>query len=154
MCQFDDIGLLTTFPDYRVPQMLRAADAAARGRAAVRSAPGGRCDAGRMLERGGTEEISIMGGTMCTVEGIVRRVREEILWGCVGGIPSAAAAAVAGGMAARGGDRRIVWTRERAGKGRRKFKNALAIYTRCAWAGGTFFPVVVLLCQFFGCGGK
>ncbi len=27
------------------------------------------------------------------------------------------------------------------------------IYTRCAWAGGTFFPVV-LLCQFFGSGGK
>ncbi len=26
-------------------------------------------------------------------------------------------------------------------------------YTRCAWAGGTFFPVV-LLCQFFGSGGK
>ncbi len=26
-------------------------------------------------------------------------------------------------------------------------------YTRCAWAGGTFFPVV-LLCQFFGPGGK
>ncbi len=25
--------------------------------------------------------------------------------------------------------------------------------TRCAWAGGTFFPVV-LLCQFFGSGGK
>ncbi len=23
-------------------------------------------------------------------------------------------------------------------------------YTRCVWAGGTFFPVVVLLCQFFG----
>jgi hypothetical protein len=22
MCQFDDIRLLTTFPDYRVPQML------------------------------------------------------------------------------------------------------------------------------------
>jgi hypothetical protein len=26
-------------------------------------------------------------------------------------------------------------------------------YTHCAWAGGTFFPVV-LLCQYFGCGGK
>jgi hypothetical protein len=26
-------------------------------------------------------------------------------------------------------------------------------YTRCAWAGGTFFPVV-LLCQFFGFGEK
>jgi hypothetical protein len=26
-------------------------------------------------------------------------------------------------------------------------------YTHCAWAGGTFFPVVPL-CQFFGCGGK
>ncbi len=26
-------------------------------------------------------------------------------------------------------------------------------YTRYVWAGGTFFPVV-LLCQFFGCGGK
>ncbi len=26
-------------------------------------------------------------------------------------------------------------------------------YTRYAWAGGTFFPVV-LLCQFFGCGGN
>ncbi len=27
------------------------------------------------------------------------------------------------------------------------------LYTRCAWAGGTFF-LVALLCQFFGCGGK
>jgi hypothetical protein len=26
-------------------------------------------------------------------------------------------------------------------------------YTCCAWAGGTFFPVVPL-CQFFSCGGK
>jgi hypothetical protein len=25
MCQFDDIGLLMTFPDYCVPQMLRRA---------------------------------------------------------------------------------------------------------------------------------
>ncbi len=27
-------------------------------------------------------------------------------------------------------------------------------YTRCAWAGGTFFPANLLLCQFFGSGGQ
>jgi hypothetical protein len=50
-----------------------------------------------MLERGGTDEISIRAGTVCTVKGIMRRVREEILLGCVDGIPSATAAAAAGG---------------------------------------------------------
>jgi hypothetical protein len=34
---------------------------------------------------------------VCTVKGIVWHVREEILSGCVDGIPSAAAAAAAGG---------------------------------------------------------
>ena len=54
-------------------------------------------DARRTLERGGTDEISIRAGTVCAVEGIVRRVREEVLSGCVGGMPSAAAAAAAAG---------------------------------------------------------
>jgi hypothetical protein len=34
---------------------------------------------------------------VCAVDGIARRVREEILSGCVDGIPSAAAAAAARG---------------------------------------------------------
>jgi hypothetical protein len=34
---------------------------------------------------------------MCVVKGIARRVREEILLGCVDGIPSAVVAAAAGG---------------------------------------------------------
>jgi hypothetical protein len=90
MCQFDDIGLLTTFPDYRVPQMLRSAGVLRYDRRL-----GEAVDARRTLERGGTDEISIRAGTVCAVEGIVRRVREEVLSGCVGGMPSAAAAAAA-----------------------------------------------------------
>jgi hypothetical protein len=54
-------------------------------------------DAWRTLERGGIDEISIRAGTVCAVEGIVRHVREEILLGCVDGIPSAAMVAAAGG---------------------------------------------------------
>jgi hypothetical protein len=50
-----------------------------------------------MLERGGTDEISIRAGTVCAVKGIAQHVREEILLGCVDGILSAAAAAAAGG---------------------------------------------------------
>jgi hypothetical protein len=50
-----------------------------------------------MLERGGTNEISIRAGTVCAVEGIAWHVREEILSGCVDGILPAAAAAAARG---------------------------------------------------------
>jgi hypothetical protein len=60
-------------------------------------------NAWRTLEQGGTDEISIRGGTLCAVNGIVRGVREEILLGCLGGIPSVAAA-VAVAAAATGGD--------------------------------------------------
>ncbi len=51
----------------------------------------------RTLEQGGTDEISIRVGTVCVVKGIAQRVREEILLGCVNGIPSAAAVAASGG---------------------------------------------------------
>jgi hypothetical protein len=101
MCQFADIGLLTTFPDYRVPQMLRSAGVLRYDRRL-----GDAIDARRTLERGGTNEISIRAGTVCAVEGIVRRVRvrEEVLSWCVGGMPSAvAAAAAAGGDGCEGG---------------------------------------------------
>jgi hypothetical protein len=50
-----------------------------------------------MLERGGTDEISIRAGTVCTVKGITWHVRKKILLGCVDGIPSAAEAAAARG---------------------------------------------------------
>jgi hypothetical protein len=50
-----------------------------------------------MLERGGTNGISIRAGTVCAVEGFAWRIREEILLGCVNGIPSAVAVAAAGG---------------------------------------------------------
>jgi hypothetical protein len=96
MCQFDDIGLLTTFPDYPVPQMLQSAGVLRYDRRL-----GDVVDAQRMLEQGGTDEISIRAGTVCAVEGIVRRVREEVLSGCVGGMPSAVAAA--GGDGCKGG---------------------------------------------------
>jgi hypothetical protein len=82
MCRFDDICLLTTFPDYRVPQILRRTGA-------LRYDPrlAGMVDGRRTLERGGVDEISIRAGTVVAVEDIVRRVREEILKG-VGVVPT------------------------------------------------------------------
>jgi hypothetical protein len=50
-----------------------------------------------MLEQGGTNEISIRAGTVCAVEGIAWHVREEILSGCVNGIPSVVVVAAARG---------------------------------------------------------
>jgi len=101
MCRFDDIRLLTTFPDYRVPQILRRTGA-------LRYDPrlGGMVDGRRTLERGGVDEISIRAGTVVAVEDIVGRVREEILKGVGGVVPTKTTTAPAAAAAAAddGGD--------------------------------------------------
>jgi len=93
--------LLTTFPDYRVPQILRRTGA-------LRYDPrlGGMVDGRRTLERGGVDEISIRAGTVVAVEDIVGRVREEILKGVGGVVPTKTTTAPAAAAAAAddGGD--------------------------------------------------
>jgi hypothetical protein len=90
MCQFNNIGLLMTFPDYRVPQMLQSV-----GVLRYDWHLGDAVNAQGTLEQGGTNKISIRVGTVCAVKGIVRCVGEEVLLRCAGGMPSAAAAAAA-----------------------------------------------------------
>jgi len=98
MCQFDDIRLLTTFPDYRVPQILRRTGA-------LRYDPrlADMVDGRTTLERGGVDEISIRAGTVVAVEDIVRRVREEILRG-VGVVPTNTTTTATAAAADDGGD--------------------------------------------------
>jgi hypothetical protein len=67
------------WPPDDLPQLPHAADAAVRGHAEVRPAPGDAVDAWKMLEQDGTNEISIRESTVCTVKGIAWRIREEIL---------------------------------------------------------------------------
>ncbi len=73
ICQFHDIDLLTTFPDYRVPQVLRHMNV-------LRYDPtlAMMVDGRTTMEKGGIDEISIRAGTVMAVEEIVQRVREKI----------------------------------------------------------------------------
>ncbi|KAL3772098.1 hypothetical protein ACHAW5_004936 [Stephanodiscus triporus] len=74
ICEFYDVDLLTTFPDYRVPQILRNVGVLRYDPPLAMAV-----DRRTTLERGGIDEISIRAGTVSAVEGIVRRVREIIV---------------------------------------------------------------------------
>ena len=67
MCQFHDIDLLTTFPDYRVPQILRHVNVL-RYDPTLEKMVDGRIP----MEKGGIDEISIRAGTVMAVEEVGR----------------------------------------------------------------------------------
>jgi len=73
ICQFGDMDLITTFPDYRVPQILRHVDVL-RYEASLAKSVDDRVE----LEKGSIDEVSIRAGTVVSVEEIVRRVKENI----------------------------------------------------------------------------
>jgi hypothetical protein len=74
VCKFTDINLLTTFPDYRVPQILRHARV-------LQYNPllSDIVDKKEELQKGCIDEISIRAGTVVAVEKIVQAVKENIL---------------------------------------------------------------------------
>jgi len=73
ICQFNDMNLVTTFPDYRVPQILRHV-----GVMNYESVLATLVDDQVELEKSGIEEVSIRAGTVVAVEEIVQRVKENI----------------------------------------------------------------------------
>ncbi|KAL7540266.1 hypothetical protein ACHAWF_006630, partial [Thalassiosira exigua] len=64
MCQFNDMEAVTTFPDYRVPQILRHVEVLQYD-----SALANLIDGHVELEKYGIDEVSIRAGTVCAVEG-------------------------------------------------------------------------------------
>ncbi len=74
VCKFNDINLLTTFPDYRVPQILRHA-----GVLQYTPSLAEIVDKKSELEKGCIGEISIRAGTVFAVEKIVQAVKVKIL---------------------------------------------------------------------------
>ncbi|KAL3759413.1 hypothetical protein ACHAWU_000712 [Discostella pseudostelligera] len=74
VCKFTDINLLTTFPDYRVPQILRHV-----GVMKYTPSLANIVDTQEELCKGCTDEISIRAGTVLAVEKIVQKVKEKIL---------------------------------------------------------------------------
>jgi hypothetical protein len=74
ICIFDDIGLLTTFPDYRVPQILWHVNVLQYNSSLEKQV-----DNQVTIAKGSIDEISIRAGTVLAVEKIVQRVKEEIL---------------------------------------------------------------------------
>lgn len=73
ICKFDDIGLLTTFPDYRVPQILRHVNVLKYNLLLEKQV-----DNQVIIQKGSIDEISIRAGTVLAVEKIVHRVKREI----------------------------------------------------------------------------
>jgi len=74
LSQFNDMDLVTTFPDYRVPQILRHVDVLQ-----YESSLDELVDGQVELEKGGIDEVSIRAGTVVAVEEIVQKVKEEII---------------------------------------------------------------------------
>ena len=74
VCKFNDINLLTTFPDYRVPQILRHA-----GVLQYTPSLAEIVDKKSELDKGCIGEISIRAGTVVAVEKIVQAVKVKIL---------------------------------------------------------------------------
>ncbi|KAL7530411.1 hypothetical protein ACHAXR_003483 [Thalassiosira sp. AJA248-18] len=73
ICQFTDMELVTTFPDYRVPQILRHVDVM-QYESSLANLVDGRVE----LEKGGVDEVSIRAGTVVAVEKIAEKVREKL----------------------------------------------------------------------------
>lgn len=73
-CQFSDVDLITTFPDYRVPQILRHVDVLQYETLLAKLV-----DDKVELDKSGIDEVSIRAGTVVAVEEIVQRVKKNII---------------------------------------------------------------------------
>ena len=73
-CHFTDMNLITTFPDYRVPQILRQVGG-------LKYSPqlAAKVDNQNELEAGGDDEISIRAGTVVAVEEMVELVKKHLI---------------------------------------------------------------------------
>jgi len=74
ICQFNDMQKVTTFPDYRVPQILRHV-----GCLEYNSALAKLVDDQVEIQKSSIDEVSIRAGTVVAVEEIVKKVKENIL---------------------------------------------------------------------------
>ena len=72
-CCFTDMNLVTTFPDYRVPQILRNVGVMKYG-----SSLANLVDNQVELEKSGMDEVSIRAGTVVAVEDLVQKVKEKL----------------------------------------------------------------------------
>lgn len=72
-CHFTDMNLITTFPDYRVPQILRQVGA-------LQYTPelAAKVDNQEELDEGGVDEVSIRAGTVVAVEEMVELVKKHL----------------------------------------------------------------------------
>ena len=73
-CQFTDMARITTFPDYRVPQILRHVNVLKYVDDLAQ-----KVDKEIELEKGCRDEISIRAGTVVAVDNLVLKVKERIL---------------------------------------------------------------------------
>eukprot|EP00986_Skeletonema_menzelii_P007249 scaffold2848_cov150-Skeletonema_menzelii.AAC.1 len=72
-CHFTDMKLITTFPDYRVPQILRQV-----GALQYTPALAAKVDNQEELDEGGVDEVSIRAGTVVAVEEMVELVKKRL----------------------------------------------------------------------------
>ena len=72
-CQFTDMQSITTFPDYRVPQILRHVNVMKYDDDLAT-----KVDRKEELQKGSHDEISIRAGTVVAVDYLVSRVKEKI----------------------------------------------------------------------------
>jgi len=73
ICQFNDMQKVTTFPDYRVPQILRHV-----GCLEYNSSLSKMVDEQVEIQKSSIDEVSIRAGTVIAVEEIVKKVKEII----------------------------------------------------------------------------
>jgi hypothetical protein len=71
-CEFEDMDTITTFPDYRVPQILRHVNILE-----YREDLAHKVDSQVELDKGCTDEISIRAATVVAVEDLVLKVKEH-----------------------------------------------------------------------------
>ena len=74
ICQFNDMQKVTTFPDYRVPQILRHVGCLEYNRTLAKLV-----DDQVEIEKSSIDEVSIRAGTVVAVEEIVKKVKEIII---------------------------------------------------------------------------
>ncbi len=72
-CHFTDMNIITTFPDYRVPQILRNV-----GVMKYATSLANEVDDQVELEKSGIDEISIRAATVVAVEDLVEKVKENL----------------------------------------------------------------------------
>ena len=74
ICQFNDMQKVTTFPDYRVPQILRHVGCLEYSPSLAKLV-----DEQVEIQKSSIDEVSIRAGTVVAVEEIVKKVKEIIL---------------------------------------------------------------------------